>query len=98
MEVLQQLTTIEFVFGDDIEKRFVDNEQSITLSVVSDVYVENDETFSVHLSTMDPDVILSPHAYTVVTILNNDGEVYQLSVYYLYSKCSYMQYIYVVVY
>ena len=72
--------TIDFVFGDDRGKRSVDNEQCITLSVVSDVYVENDETFSVHLSTMDPDVSLSP-AYATVTILDNDGEIYQLSVY-----------------
>ena len=44
-----------------------------TITVVSDTTLEDDESFSVVLTTTDPDVIISRNT-TVVTITNDDSK------------------------
>ena len=46
---------------------------------MDDTIPENDEVFSVQLSTLDPDVNVTPSTATV-TIVNNDGECHTLHV------------------
>ena len=46
-------------------------QQCITISIISDECIEDDETFHLQLSTTDESVMLNP-ATTYVTILNND--------------------------
>ena len=47
--------------------------QCSSISIVDDNILENDEVFSVQLSTLDPDVNVTRSTATV-TIVNNDGE------------------------
>ena len=44
-----------------------------TITVGSDAILEDDESFSVVLTTTDPDVTISPNT-TVVTLTNDDGK------------------------
>ena len=44
-----------------------------TITVVSDTTLEDDESFSVVLTTTDPDVIISPNT-AFVTITNDDSK------------------------
>ena len=44
-----------------------------TITVGSDTILEDDESFSVVLTTTDPDVTISPNT-TVVTITNDDSK------------------------
>ena len=44
-----------------------------TIMVGSDTILEDDESFSVVLTTTDPDVTISPNT-TVVTLTNDDGK------------------------
>ena len=48
------------------------------ISIFDDLVLEDNETFSVLLSTEDPDVLLDPASATV-TIVDNDGEISYLS-------------------
>ena len=48
------------------------------ISIIDDLVLEDNETFSVLLSTEDPDVLLDPASATV-TIVDNDGEISYLS-------------------
>ena len=48
------------------------------ISIIDDLVLEDNETFSVLLSTEDPDVLLDPASATV-TIVDNDGEIAYLS-------------------
>ena len=49
-----------------------------TITVGSDTILEDDESFSVVLTTTDPDVTISPNT-TVVTLTNNDSKYLCLS-------------------
>ena len=51
--------------------------QCSSISIMDDTILENDEVFSVQLSTLDPDVNLTPSTATV-TIENNDSECHTL--------------------
>ena len=44
-----------------------------TITVVSDTILEDDESFSVVLTTTDPDVTIDPNT-AVVTLTNDDGK------------------------
>ena len=76
-EVLAALTTVELTFGRT--KRQTDTPGPLTetecipLSFLSDDLVEDDETFTVHLVSDDPLVMLYP-AWADVVIINNDRE------------------------
>ena len=48
-------------------------QQCSSISIVDDTILENDEVFSVQLSTLDPDVNLTPSTATV-TVENDDSE------------------------
>ena len=62
---------MEFVFDGRVRRSVVSETQCISVFLLSDNLVENDEVFTVHLSTMDSSVNLSPD-YADVVILNND--------------------------
>ena len=51
--------------------------QCSSIPIVDDTILENDEVFSVQLSTLDPDVNLTPSTATV-TIENDDSECHTL--------------------
>ena len=55
------------------------NLQCSSISIIDDTILENDEVFSVQLSTLDPDVNLTPSTATV-TIENDDSECHTLHV------------------
>lgn len=50
------------------------SELCITLTIINDTILENDERFFVLLSSSDPDVNLTP-AKAVVVISDDDGEI-----------------------
>ena len=52
-------------------------QQCSSISIDDDTILENDEAFSVQLSTLDPDVNLTPSTATV-TIENDDSECHTL--------------------
>ena len=47
----------------------------VTITIIDDELVESDETFVVYLMSYDR-VTLFPHAWTNVTIEDDDGKVY----------------------
>ncbi len=47
--------------------------ECVNISIISDSIVEDDEMFSLHLGTNDPDVLLSP-VYANVTIQSDDSK------------------------
>ena len=57
--------------------------QCSSIPIVDDTILENDEVFSVQLSTLDPDVNLTPSTATV-TIEDDDSELYNLSHYFTF--------------
>ena len=50
--------------------------------IIDDAVLEDNQTFSIVLSTEDPDVLLDP-ASAIVTIIDNDGEIAYLLIYYI---------------
>ena len=71
-EVLASLMTIEVTFGGNRKRREVESmTRCVNISIIPDSLVENDETFTVTLSTEDPDVVLNPQNATVI-IRNNE--------------------------
>ena len=72
-EVLASLMTIEVTFGGSRKRREVDESMTrcVNISIIADNIVENDETFTVTLSTEDPDVVLNPQN-AIVIIETND--------------------------
>ena len=66
--MLASLTTIEVTFGGSRKRQEVTH--CVNISIIADNLVENDETFTVTLSTEDPDVVLNPQNATVIIETN----------------------------
>ena len=60
---------VQFTQVDD---QFTGEQRCITVSIIDDTILENDEMFSIFLHSTDPNVSLNPE-FADVTIIDDDG-------------------------
>lgn len=72
-EVLLKLTTVEFEFEKRKRSVEYDEQQCITIYILSDILVEDTEYFEVILHSDDPLVMLDSDS-AIIYILDNDRE------------------------
>lgn len=72
-DILAELRILKFKFQRRKRRNGFTDEQCFTVSILSDILVEDNEVFLVELSTDDSAVMLNPEEAEVV-IINNDSE------------------------